>query len=280
METVASIAAVRERLRTARRERRPIDLVPTMGAFHEGHLALMRRAAASGGFVVASLFLNPTQFRPGEDLASYPRDLARDQEKAARVGVELLFTPSVDEMYPPDFQTHVEVERISGPLCGATRPGHFRGVATVVTKLFQIVQPDRAYFGEKDFQQLRIIQRMTADLNIPVEIIPVPIVREADGLAMSSRNLMLSSEDRAAARALPEARAAVLAAFERGERHPTALRRVALDRLEAEPRCRVDYVEVVDRETLEPVERCERPTLLALAAFFGGTRLIDNAFLG
>jgi pantoate--beta-alanine ligase len=279
VEVTGAIAVVRDRVRSARHEGRCIELVPTMGAFHEGHLALMRQARGAGGFVVVSLFVNPTQFRPGEDLSTYPREPERDRALAESEHVDLLFVPAVEEIYPPGFQTRVEVDALSRPLCGASRPGHFQGVATVVTKLFQIAQPDLAYFGEKDFQQLRLVERLVADLNMPVEIVPVPIVREADGVAMSSRNRLLSPEDRMAAQAIPRARAASLATFRSGERNAATIRSAALEALEAEPRCRADYVEVVDRETMAPIERCERPALLAIAAFFGQTRLIDNETL-
>lgn len=280
METVATVREARERITGARRQGQAIELVPTMGAFHAGHLALMRRAREAGGFLVVSLFVNPTQFGRGEDFTVYPRDLQRDQALAAAEGVQLIFAPSSEEMYPPAFQTTVEVAALSQPLCGGSRPGHFRGVATVVAKLFQILQPDRAYFGEKDFQQLRLVERMVSDLNMPVEIVPVPIVREADGLAMSSRNALLSPEDRAAARAVPEAWQAAVTAYAGGERNAAAIVEAARRRLAREPRCRIDYVAVVDRETLAPVERLDRPAQLALAAYFGTTRLIDNARLG
>lgn len=280
MEVVASVAAVREQVAAARGAGRAVELVPTMGAFHAGHLALMRRARDEGGLLVVSLFVNPTQFAPNEDFSRYPRDPERDRRLAQAEGVELIFSPDAAEMYPSGFSTHVEVEGLTDGLCGRSRPGHFRGVATVVTKLFQIFQPDRAYFGEKDFQQLRVVERLAADLNFPLRIVPVPIVREPDGVAMSSRNALLSPEDRRAARALPEAWQAALRAYEAGERDAGRLRAAALGRLEAEPRCRVDYVEVVDRESLQPLERVDRPVQLALAAFFGQTRLIDNARLG
>jgi pantoate--beta-alanine ligase len=280
METVTTVREARDRIAAARRHGRAVELVPTMGSFHEGHLALMRQARAAGGYLVVSLFVNPTQFGKGEDFTVYPRDLERDQQLAAAEGAELIFAPSTAEMYPPGFQTAVEVVGLSQPLCGRSRPGHFRGVATVVTKLFQIVHPDRAYFGEKDFQQLRLVEQLVTDLNMPLNIVPVPTVREADGLAMSSRNALLSPKDRLAARAVPEAWQAALAEYRAGERRAAALVAAARRRLEAERGCQVDYVEVVDRETLAPVQLIDRPAQLALAARFGGVRLIDNARLG
>jgi pantoate--beta-alanine ligase len=279
METATRVNEVRERVRAARAAGRAVELVPTMGALHEGHAALIRRAVAAGGFTVVSLFVNPTQFGPGEDLDRYPRDLEGDWRQAAELGVDLLFAPPAEEIYPSGFQTRVEVERLSLPLEGASRPGHFRGVATVVTKLFQIVQPDRAYFGEKDFQQLRLVERLVRDLNMPVAIVPIQTVREADGLALSSRNRLLSSEERRAARAIPAAREAALQAFSAEERSAAALRRAALRPLEAEPLLRIDYVEVVDQQSLERIDRCDAPALLALAILAGRTRLIDNARL-
>jgi pantoate--beta-alanine ligase len=280
METLASICGVRESVRKARAAGFSVELIPTMGAFHEGHLELMRRAGGPERFVVVSLFLNPTQFNQSRDLETYPRDLASDLLRAESAGVDLVFTPAVEEMYPSGFQTWVDVERLSRPLCGAARPGHFRGVATVVAKLLQLVDPDRAYFGEKDFQQLRIVQQLVQDLNFRAEIVPVPTVREPDGLAMSSRNALLSPAERESARALPGARQAVLGAFAAGERHSAALLRGAKECLQRAPGCRIDYVEIVDRVSLEPLEVCTRPALFAAAAFFGSTRLVDNAQLG
>jgi pantoate--beta-alanine ligase len=279
METVTTVAAVRDRVRAARAAGRTIALVPTMGAFHHGHLTLMRRAREGPAWVVVSLFVNPTQFNQRDDLDRYPRDPARDHCLAAAEGVELVFAPTPAEIYPAGYQTYVEPGPLSAPLCGATRPGHFRGVATVVTQLLNIVQPDRAYFGEKDFQQLRVIQQLVVDLKLPVTIVPVATVREADGLALSSRNALLAPAERQAARAMPAARQAALAAFSAGERDAAALRATALHVLRAEPLCRPDYVEVVDRETLQPLDRVDRPALLAFAAFFGSARLIDNAQL-
>ncbi len=257
-----------------------VGLVPTMGAFHGGHLSLMRRARADADRVVVSLFVNPAQFGPGEDLNRYPRDPARDAALARSEGVDILFAPPVEAIYPPGFQTWVEVDELARPLCGAARPGHFRGVATVVTKLLQIVRPHRAYFGEKDYQQLKIVQRLVADLDMPVAIVPCPIVREPDGVALSSRNRRLTPEGRTAARALPESLSAATALFAASERAGPVLRAASLARLNAEPLVRVDYVEVVDAETLANLEQVDRPARLCVAALVGDVRLIDNAHLG
>jgi pantoate--beta-alanine ligase len=280
MRTVATVEELRAVVRAARAGEVVIGLVPTMGAFHEGHLSLMCRARAECGLVVVSLFVNPTQFGPNEDLSRYPRDPERDAALARAEGVDVLFTPSVAEVYRPGFATYVEVERLGDRLCGRARPGHFRGVATVVTKLLHMAQPDRAYFGRKDFQQLRIIQRMVADLDLPISIVPMPIVREPDGLAMSSRNRYLSPQERAAALVLQQSLRAAEAAYAAGERDAAALQEQTAARIRDEPAARLDYAEIVDAETLEPVARLERPALLAVAAYFGRTRLIDNTVIG
>jgi pantoate--beta-alanine ligase len=250
-----------------------------MGYFHEGHLSLMRRARADGGAVIVSIFVNPLQFGPNEDLARYPRDFERDRQMAESVGVEAIFCPTVEEMYPAGYQTEVCVKKLSQLLCGRSRPGHFEGVATVVLKLFHIVTPDRAYFGMKDYQQLRIIQQLTRDMNLPIEIVPCPIVREADGLAMSSRNVYLTPDERAAATVLYRSLQWAQAQYAAGERDAARLRTGVHEQIAAEPLARIDYVAVVDAETLQPIERLERPTLVALAVFFGAARLIDNCLL-
>jgi pantoate--beta-alanine ligase len=262
----------------ARGER--VGLVPTMGYLHEGHLSLVREARERADRVMVTLFVNPTQFGPREDLARYPRDFERDQALCAQAGVDALFAPKAEEMYPPGHATRVEV---SGPLttglCGASRPGHFSGVATVVTKLFSLCEPDVAVFGQKDAQQAAVIRRFTADLNLPVEIVVAPIVREADGLAMSSRNVYLSADERAQAPVLKRALDRASASFAAGVRDANALVGIMLDTLASAPLCRPDYAACVDDATLEPLTRIERPALLALAAFFGTTRLIDNVRL-
>ncbi|MEN3002457.1 MAG: pantoate--beta-alanine ligase [Armatimonadota bacterium] len=279
MQILRTIREVRDWVQAERRQGRPIHFVPTMGYFHEGHLSLMRRAKADGGAVIVSLFVNPLQFGPHEDYERYPRDFERDRQMAESVGVDALFYPEVSEMYPPGFQTEVRVKQLSQPLCGRSRPGHFEGVATVVLKLFNIVTPDRAYFGEKDYQQLRIIQQMVRDLNLPIEIVPCPIVREPDGLAMSSRNAYLSPEERQAATVLYRSLQWAQEQVRAGEQDPLRIQRGVYEILAHEPLAQIDYVELVDAETLEPVSRIERPTLLALAVYFGKARLIDNTVL-
>lgn len=279
MEILRTVEAVRQWVGAQRAGGRPIHFVPTMGYFHEGHLSLMRRARADDGAVIVSVFVNPLQFGPQEDLAQYPRDFERDRQLAESVGVEAIFAPDVAEMYPAGFQTEVRVKELSKPLCGKSRPGHFEGVATVVLKLFQMVMPDRAYFGMKDYQQLRIIQQMVRDLHLPVEIVPCPIVREPDGLAMSSRNVYLSPDARAAATVLYRSLQWAQAQYAAGERDADKLRTGVYEQIAAEPLARIDYVEVVDAETLQPIERIERPALVALAVFFGRARLIDNCLL-
>ncbi|GBD09647.1 Pantothenate synthetase [Candidatus Thermoflexus japonica] len=253
--------------------------VPTMGYLHEGHLSLVRRARAENDHVAVSIFVNPTQFGPHEDYNRYPRDLERDLRLLEPLGVDLVFAPPVEEMYPPGFQTWVVVEEVSRPLEGAARPGHFRGVATVVTKLLNIIQPDRAYFGQKDAQQAVVIRRMVQDLNIPVEIVVCPTVREPDGLAMSSRNTYLSPEERQAATVLFRALQAAKARYEQGERDAERLRAAMREVIQAEPLARLDYVSVADPETLQELSRVEDRALLSLAVYIGKTRLIDNILL-
>jgi len=253
--------------------------VPTMGYLHEGHLSLVRRARAENDRVAVSIFVNPTQFGPHEDYARYPRDPERDLRLLEPLGVDLVFVPSVEEMYPPGFQTWVIVEEVSRPLEGASRPGHFRGVATVVAKLFHILQPDRAYFGQKDAQQTVVIRRMVQDLNIPVEIVICPTVREPDGLAMSSRNTYLNPEERRAATVLFRALQAAKARYEAGERDAERLREAMREVIRAEPLARIDYVSVAHPETLRELEQVEGPALLSLAVYIGTTRLIDNIML-
>jgi pantoate--beta-alanine ligase len=279
MQILNTIQQVRDWVAAERHAGRAIHFVPTMGYFHEGHLSLMRRAKADGGAVIVSIFVNPLQFGPHEDFERYPRDFERDRQMAESVGVDAIFYPDVREMYPPDFQTEVRVKGLSQPLCGRSRPGHFEGVATVVLKLFNIVTPDRAYFGEKDYQQLRIIQQMARDLNLPVQIVPCPIVREPDGLAMSSRNAYLSHEERQAATVLYRSLMWAREQMQAGEQDAVRIQRGVYEMLAREPLAQIDYVELVDAETLQPVNRIERPTLLALAVYFGKARLIDNTVL-
>lgn len=279
MEVVSTVVAARAAIRTARQAGHVIGVVPTMGALHEGHLSLIRRARAECGFVIVTLFVNPTQFGPAEDLSRYPRPFEADCELSAGAGADLMFAPTVEEVYPAGFATYVNVEGLTGGLCGGSRPTHFRGVTTVVSKLFNMLQPDRAYFGEKDYQQLQVIRRMTRDLDFPVEIVPCPIVREADGLAMSSRNRYLSPQERQSALSLSRGLAAAREGFAAGNRDAVELVSAVRSALEADPQVRVDYVELVDAESLEPLDRVDRAALLAVAAFLGKTRLIDNTLL-
>ena len=279
MGILHTVHETREFIGLARGEGKTIGLVPTMGCFHEGHLSLMRRAREENGFVVVSLFVNPTQFGPSEDFREYPRDLDCDARLAEEVGVDLIFNPSVEEMYPEGYQTCVEVGKLSEGLCGASRPGHFRGVATVVLKLFNIVQPDRAYFGRKDYQQLKVIERMVRDLNLPVEIVGMPIVREPDGLAMSSRNAYLSPEEREAALALSKSLSYAQGLLGKGIVSGEELRRRVEEFIQRETLARIDYVAVVDPETLDRLAEVKDEAVLALAVRIGGTRLIDNALL-
>jgi pantoate--beta-alanine ligase len=280
MERVETVAALRERLQAARRAGHSVGLVPTMGAFHEGHLTLMRRARAENDRVVVSLFVNPTQFGPAEDFRQYPRNVEQDSDLAGGTGVDWLFCPSVEEIYPPGDDTTVQVHQLARPLEGRFRPGHLRGVTTVVSRLFGIALPDRAYFGRKDYQQLRVVQRMTEDLRLPTAIVPVPIVRDSDGLALSSRNQYLTAEDRRAALSLYRSLRAAEAAYAGGERRASVLRARVRQVLAAEPRVQVQYAALVDAGDLKPLRLLDRPALVALAAWVGKTRLIDNTVLG
>jgi len=253
-----------------------IAFVPTMGFLHEGHLTLMREGRKRASVLASSLFVNPTQFGPNEDFSRYPRNFERDCAMMSEVPVDVLFAPEPDVMYPGGSQTWVEVTEMTKGLCGAHRPGHFRGVTTVVAKLFNIVKPHIALFGEKDYQQLRTIERMVEDLNFDVEIVPVPTVRESDGLAMSSRNAYLSPDHRKKALALSGALRAAGAAFKSGVRDPQQLVQTTRHWLDNTPEVQIEYIEAVDARTLEKVQRIERPTVVAIAARLGSTRLIDN----
>ncbi len=279
MLTVRSSRELRDALGPHRRAGRRVGFVPTMGFLHEGHLSLVREARARADVVVASIFVNPIQFGPSEDLARYPRDEAGDSAKLAGAGCDVLYVPDTAAMYAADFSTHVEVAGPSDGLCGDRRPGHFRGVATVVAKLFHLVAPDVAVFGQKDYQQLAVIRRMVRDLDFDVEIVGCPIVREPDGLAMSSRNAYLAAADRPRALALSRGLEAATRAHAAGERDARRLEALARAPLDAAG-LRVDYVEVRDATSLAPVEHADGPVVLALAAFVGATRLIDNRVLG
>jgi pantoate--beta-alanine ligase len=275
-EVVRDPSDMRARVEDLRRDGRTIAVVPTMGALHEGHLELLRVARKSADIVILTIFVNPTQFGPNEDLAKYPRDEAGDLAKARTCGIDLAFCPAASAMYPAGAQTFIEVRELQQPMCGASRPGHFAGVATIVAKLFNITKPHLAVFGEKDYQQLAIIRRMVRDLDFAIQIIGVPIVRERDGLALSSRNAYLSAEGRQIALGLSRGLAAAEALVKAGERDAATLRAAATAELSG---ARIDYVELRDATELSEITRLERPAVLALAAFVGATRLIDNRVL-
>lgn len=279
METIRTIAWMKEKVREARQEQRVIGLVPTMGALHAGHMALVERAKKECAPVYASIFLNPTQFGPNEDLSKYPRPLEADMEKLTAAQVDGLFLPTPAEMYPHGFSTYVHVEGLSERLEGKSRPGHFRGVATVVLKLFEIVQPYYAYFGRKDAQQVRIVEKMARDLNLDVELVICPTVREPDGLAMSSRNAYLNAEERRAATVLFRALKAAEKELRAGVRDTFELQHTMRKVLDGEKHARVDYAEIVDAHNFEPVARVGRTSYALLAVRIGNTRLIDNMLI-
>jgi pantoate--beta-alanine ligase len=279
MQIVEHISDMSQWSEMQRRQRQRIVLVPTMGFLHEGHLCLVRDAKTRGDRVVVSIFVNPTQFAPGEDFASYPRDFERDRRLLEAEGVDVLFHPSAEQIYPAGAQTFVEVERLSLPLCGSLRPGHFRGVATVVLKLFNIVRPQAAIFGEKDYQQLQVIRRMVRDLALDIEIIGHPIVRESDGLAMSSRNSYLNVEERRAAVCLSRALCKAERLFKRGEKSAAPILRLVTTELQKESLAQVEYVKLCDGETLDDVDEIDGRAVLALAVRIGKARLIDNRVL-
>lgn len=278
IETVTSIADLRERLRGMRRAGKSIGLVPTMGYLHRGHATLVDHARRDNDVVVVSIFVNPLQFGPNEDFARYPRDLDTDRELLAKHGADIVFAPSVEEMYPAPIATHIEVETLSARLEGERRPGHFRGVATVVGKLFNLILPDRAYFGEKDYQQLQVIRQMVADLSFPLDIVGVPTVRDTDGVALSSRNVYLSPTERAAAPVLSRSLAAAADAIKSGTIDPQAIETVIREVLASEPLAEPDLVAIASADTLEPVDPAHPPHGIALmiAVRIGRTRLIDQ----
>ena len=275
MQVLSTIAA----MRAARRQVGTLGLVPTMGYLHRGHLALVEQALAECGTAAASIFVNPAQFGPNEDLGRYPRDLERDLHLLEQAGTSLAFVPDAAEIYPPGFDTRIEPGAVAGPLEGAVRPGHFSGVATVVTKLLNIVQPDRAYFGQKDAQQIAVIRRLVRDLDLPVAVVVADTVRDPDGLALSSRNVYLSPEQRAQAPSLRRALLAAQASFATGERDADALRNAVRAALAAEPGVAIDYVSVADPDTMRELHRIDGQALVLLAARLGPTRLIDNVLL-
>ena len=257
-----------------------VGFVPTMGFLHAGHISLVQRARQECKSVVVSIFVNPTQFGPNEDLSKYPRDLERDLRLLEEAGADLVWTPTPEVMYPPGFQTWVEVAEMTRPLEGAQRPGHFRGVTTVVAKLFNAVQPDKAYFGQKDAQQAAVIRQMVGDLNFPLEIVVCPIVREPDGLAMSSRNVYLDANQRKAATVLYRALSAGKEEFEKGEHNAEKLRQAMKEVIKREPLAQIQYVSCADYDTLQELDKVTGKTLLSMAVFIGKTRLIDNFVLG
>lgn len=276
MEVVKEIGSIRDVVERARTAGRVVGLVPTMGFFHEGHLELMERARAECDLVVVTLFVNPTQFGPAEDYEAYPRDFERDRALAEGVGVDYLFAPEAEEMYPEGFQTSVSVERLSKVMCGAARTGHFDGVATVVAKLFNIITAHKAYFGQKDAQQLLIIRRMAKDLDFPVEVVAVPTVREKGGLAMSSRNRYLSPEERSSATALYRSLEAAASLIESGEKRAGVVREEMEKVISAEPLVNLEYIAICDNIYLQPLSVLSGEVLVALAARVGKARLIDN----
>jgi pantoate--beta-alanine ligase len=274
VETIADLKSLRLKLAE------PVGFVPTMGYLHEGHLVLVRRAKAENSSVVVSIFVNPTQFGPQEDFDKYPRDPKHDLAMLEKEGVDIVFMPSVAEMYPPRFDSWVEVGKVAERLEGATRPGHFRGVATVVAKLFNIVQPDKAYFGQKDAQQLAVIKKMAADLDMNLEVVVVPTVREPDGLAMSSRNTYLNPQERKAAVVLYQALTLAQKLWSQGERDAQAIRQQMTDLIQKQPLANIDYISIADAETLDELDTVKPPALVSLAVKIGKTRLIDNVVVG
>jgi len=279
MISVDRIKEMKVFIENARREGKRIGFVPTMGYLHQGHCSLIQQARGENDLVVVSIFVNPVQFGPKEDYQNYPRDLERDKELAEKAGTDILFNPSVEEMYPKDFKTYVNVKELTDKMCGAVRPGHFQGVTTVVNKLFNIVNPDKAYFGQKDAQQVAVIQQMVRDLNMEVKIISCPIVRDKDGLALSSRNGYLDAEERNAAFILNKALLKAKKLINEGERHPSRIKDYIIENIRQEPRANVDYVAVVEAESLKSVDYLEGNILFAIAVWIGKTRLIDNMIM-
>jgi pantoate--beta-alanine ligase len=277
---VTTVESMRQAVRESRARGQSVGLVPTMGALHAGHVSLMAAAKSACGFVVVSIFVNPTQFGPNEDFSRYPRPFEKDVELCAAEGVQCVFAPAPSVIYPPGFRTFVEVTQLQDGLCGASRPGHFRGVATVVLKLLNIVQPDVAYFGQKDYQQTRVLEQMVADLNVPTRLAVCPTLREPDGLALSSRNQYLDPAQRSQAPVLYQTLVEVQKLIRQGERRAKVLVDAIRTGIGNAPGARVDYIAIVDANTLEPLERAEGKVLVALAVFFGSTRLIDNVVIG
>ncbi|WP_456395657.1 pantoate--beta-alanine ligase [Desulfurobacterium sp.] len=281
MRKIRTVKEMKGLAEAFKRTGKTVGFVPTMGYLHEGHLSLVKKARRENDIVVMSIFVNPTQFGPNEDFEKYPRDEERDSKLAEKEGVDILFLPSVEELYSKPYRTYVEVEEITDALCGAKRPGHFRGVTTIVTKLFNIVKPDRAYFGKKDFQQYKVIEQMVKDLNMDVEIIGCPTVRENDGLAMSSRNVYLSPEERKSALSLYNSLKLAKKLIENGEKKASTIKK-EMERfiLSHSNVKKIDYIEIVDQDSFKEVELVKKGNLIALAVFVGNTRLIDNWVVG
>ena len=279
MRIIEKISELKSIVGSLRREGKTIGFVPTMGYLHQGHISLVKASRQANDITIVSIFVNPTQFGPNEDFEKYPRDIDSDSKKAEEAGVDIIFTPAVREMYPDNYSTYVEVLGITGKLCGKSRPGHFKGVCTVVLKLFNIVDPDSAYFGQKDAQQAAVISRMVRDLNSAVRIITCPIVRESDGLAMSSRNVYLSNEERKAALVLSKSLNEAAGVIENGEANSEKLRDYIINIISSEKLADIDYVEILDARTLEFKETLKGRMLLAVAVRFGKTRLIDNVIV-
>jgi pantoate--beta-alanine ligase len=276
MKVIKSIPALKSAVRRWKSKNRTIGFAPTMGYLHEGHLSLVRASKKKADVTVVSIFVNPTQFGPKEDFRTYPRDFEGDAGLLEKEGVDVLFYPDAEEMYPGGYKTYVEVHDLQDKLCGRSRPGHFRGVSTVVLKLFNIVRPDYAFFGQKDAQQATILRRMARDLDLDVRVEVMPIVREADGLAMSSRNTYLGPDERKAGLSLSRSLCQAKMRIDAGERKPAVILSAMKEMIAAEPLARIDYIEAVDMNTLEPVKEISEGTLIALAVFIGKTRLIDN----
>lgn len=276
MDIISKINEARNQINEWKKQGLSIGFVPTMGCLHQGHLSLIEQARQENDKVIVSIFVNPLQFGPTEDFSRYPRSLDKDLEGCKNFGADLVFTPSLNELLPETNLVYVDVDLLGNNLCGSSRPGHFRGVCTIVAKLFNILTPDRSYFGQKDAQQLAIITRMVKDLNFNTIIIPCPIVREADGLAMSSRNVYLTPEERKSATIISKSLTAAKSLLEQGERDSLNIKSFIIDSIKSEPLANIDYVEIVDHSTLQYVDTIEKPILIAVAVYFGKTRLIDN----
>ncbi len=274
--TITDIKALKPVIKALKLEGKTIGFVPTMGYLHEGHISLIKRAREENDFVAVSIFVNPTQFGPNEDFEKYPRNFERDSAMCEEAGADLIFHPSPQEIYPQSYMTYVEVNEITEKLCGASRPGHFKGVTTIVNKLFNLVEPDRAYFGQKDAQQVAVIEKMVKDLNMNLQIIPCPIIREGDGLAMSSRNTYLSQSERAAALILSKSLFKAEEEIKSGSRSKAQLMDMIVSNIKSEPLAEIDYIEIVDAKTFRAIDTLEGDILIALAVRFGKTRLIDN----